>query len=1042
MIYICGMFNFVIRKKGEVMKNNRILLFILALVFVLTIFALPVFAAEERNPYEYTQAASFDEKKVANVANFTNSANDNGESYIEYLSAGDYFVYKGFDFGESPSEIEISLAAGGSAFASSIVVRLDSPTSPIIATVKYDPKSDDWYHPEKYKGDISEPISGTHDVYICINEACNLFGFSFKKQEGASGANLAYSDVIGTEYERTASILSQLGIIEKGYGKEYGINVRVNREEFAISLMKILTKDDYKASARQVFDDVPPGNKGFNAVAYLYDHKVINGVGNNMFEPKHFITPDEAVIMTCRALGYGKFATDAIEYKVIATRLGLLNGVDVSDNTFKRGDMLKVLLNIIESEYLSYENFSKTAEGTIYAEYVSEKGILSYTHGINKAKGIVTGTSETSLYTPESSLISSVVMIDDVMFNIGSTNAADFLGFKCEYFYTENKGEYTLVAIEPCSSTKILTVDTSSGDEIESITSNNLVYYDVNGKKKEVKFKNPNIIYNHKALDFELDDYFESLEYTGKIVCVDNGDGYESVILENYRNIMVSDIDTANAVIYDGFSGQAIELKNDALTIIKDGELIQWSDINIGDCGVIYFSLNASGEKFGNFSIISEYKTGRVSSIGSDGYVYIDDMKYTLANESNVELYVGLDANFYINQFGEILKYSTSGFGNIKVGCMLGFGITKGFDRHVQIQVLTTDSKIEVFDCDSTVLLDGNKTSDPDYIKAELDKAGRKSPVRYKVNSKNEIVMLDTAEEKTNDKNDSINLLPISTTQYYIKGNKMLLDGSNGRNAYPISNNAYLFSVPENVKEEKYYTVDMNAYGSPNGSVLWEVYSFDNDSDFVNAIIVDNIGVAGNYVDGMVFNEVIQCLDPEEPSEIDYYLTGYKGANYVEYRIDDSLVNNVSEFSKIMALEKGDYVLPYMIGGLMTNIEYSYFWNETHSHTYDDNGVETEFLSLINLTNSSQGEIRQSYRKLAGVVKEFGKENPDFIKLRLIDDSNNEYINVATSSITVVKESDRGTELSFGEPANSIRVGDTVFVWISNTSMKHVVVYK
>ena len=727
---------------------------------------------------------------------------------------------------------------------------------------------------------------------------------------------------------------------------------------------------------------------------------------------------------------------------MIAGRLGLLENIDVSDNTFKRGDMLKVILNIIESEYLSYENFSKTADGKTNAEYVSEKGILSYTYGTNKAKGVVTENSETSLFTPDSSLRNSLVMINYVIFNVGSTNAADFLGYRCEYFYTEDNGDYTLVAIEPCTGTKILTVDTNSGDEIESLTSNGLVYYNEGGKRKEVEFKNANIIYNHKALDFELKDYFENKAYTGKIICIDNGNGYECVFLENYRNIMVSEVDAANAVIYDGFSGQAIALGADSATIIKDGELAGWNDIDIGDCGILYCSLNKTGDKYAELSIISEYKTGSVSSISSDGYVYIDGVQYKKANESNAELYVGLEANFYINRFGEILKYSKVGIGNIKVGCMLGFGITKGFDKHIQIQILTTESKIEVFDCISDVMLDGSIISDPDRIKAVLDEAGRKSPVRYKVNSKNEITMLDTVIKGTADKNDSVNYLPVSTTQYYVYNNKMLLDGSKGRNAYPISKNAYLFSVPDNVKEEKYYSLDMNAYGNRRGEVLWSVYSFENDSDFINAIIVDNIGVSGNYADGMVFNEIIQVLDPEEFSEIDHYLTGYKGATYVEYRIDDSLVNNASEFSKIMALEKGDYILPYILGDVMTEVEYSYFWNEAHSHIYNNNGVEEEFFSVSNSSNASQGDYEQSYRKLAGVVTEFGKENPDFIKVKLIDGSNDEYINVSSSSITVVEKSDRGTELSFGEPANAIRVGDTVFVWISYTEMKQVVVYK
>ncbi|MDL0421244.1 S-layer homology domain-containing protein [Caldibacillus thermoamylovorans] len=171
-------------------------------------------------------------------------------------------------------------------------------------------------------------------------------------------------------------------------------------------------KKGYIASSylKYRFNDVPVGNYAENAISYLYDCGLLNGIGNDQFGFGRNLTRYEAVLLLTRANHIdlsnrpdpGFFDIDQSHpyYREIAAAVdegyfkGLPGNIFDPNGTFTRGMMAEVLQRIYQFPELSGSfPFTDVPSGSWYADSI----------GRLYGAGITTGISPTK-FGPENSL--------------------------------------------------------------------------------------------------------------------------------------------------------------------------------------------------------------------------------------------------------------------------------------------------------------------------------------------------------------------------------------------------------------------------------------------------------------------------------------------------------------------------------------------------------------------------------------------------------------------------------------------------------------
>ncbi len=137
-----------------------------------------VYKADSRIEEETVQvpgrimAAEFQEKSGAV---FAENKGPNGGSNIGGIQNGNYTVYKNVMFHQTPSKLKFTYGASGSP---EITLRLDSVDGPVLAQFQVEPTGDYViYETREYEIQYTEPLSGYHDIYLCLNAGLNVASF-------------------------------------------------------------------------------------------------------------------------------------------------------------------------------------------------------------------------------------------------------------------------------------------------------------------------------------------------------------------------------------------------------------------------------------------------------------------------------------------------------------------------------------------------------------------------------------------------------------------------------------------------------------------------------------------------------------------------------------------------------------------------------------------------------------------------------------------------------------------------------------------------
>lgn len=142
------------------------------------------------------------------------------------------------------------------------------------------------------------------------------------------------SDVVGTDYEGAVARLMALGIVTGRPGGIYAPDDTISRAEFAAIIVRALGYEKVAAASMgtTTFSDVAPNFWAAGYINIATSLKIIKGRGDGTFGPNDPVLYQDAVTMIVRALGREAYAESKggypIGYLLDADFLGFTDGVD------------------------------------------------------------------------------------------------------------------------------------------------------------------------------------------------------------------------------------------------------------------------------------------------------------------------------------------------------------------------------------------------------------------------------------------------------------------------------------------------------------------------------------------------------------------------------------------------------------------------------------------------------------------------------------------------------------------------------------------
>lgn len=814
----------------------------------------------------------------------------------------------------------------------------------------------------------------------------------------------SYAKEEETTLSKETKVMSAFGFLDKIDFKDP--SAAVTRGEFAAAAADLIGLEIPTVYTRW-FSDVDEGSANALSIAAAAQSGIIKG-SDGYFYPNRQITYSEAATILVNALGYKDFANYDGAYSIgflkVAESAGIKKQVTASGDTPVNSEMAaKLLYNAGNAQIvvpkISGGDVSVSKEGTLFWEK----------HKIDSGRGIITANEYTSLSSSVGAGKNTIIIGDFLGKIYFSNDPMKLLGYNVEYFYKEEDDSNTVYYIEPLDSkNEIISVSSSDIDsfDIDSMKLN----YEVDGKlKSKVIPQDASVIYNGKlTINYFYTENGEQKSIfnmeNGDIKLIDNnGDGkIEVVNVTAYENYFVSGVNTSEKVIYDrydknkSFSYENADDKDMSWILTdKEGNIADFS--KIAENSVLSIAKSEDGEIMRGV-VCTDSVAGKITGTRErygDTIVEVDGTEYVVSKSflrtqrlPSIDMKVTLYLDYTGKAAAIVTETSTSGY---------AFVIKKIYDDVEDIyslKLLTADGTKKDFKFAKSAKIDGQKY-DESGILVQMETFADYQVVLYKLNSKDEITMIDTLDENTGGDYDRLKALqsqPESMEYWNSRSNfygKMLVD-----------TDTIVFKTPPNDADVKYdydlYSV--SSLPTTDGTRL-TVRGFTGDSDRLAAECIQY--VSGSSKDSfdiksptMLVTDSNQIVNKDD--EITYEISGYNSAGEIvtyvvsgnyKYDSEDSDSYNPAnvkpgdvikyvrdardEISYIVAVKKiGESGLS---GNYKTNTNYSGWFSHSSffvcggilesregknlaikSEAKDSSGVEKETLTYLKLSNNTK----------------------------------------------------------------------------------------
>lgn len=458
--------------------------------------------------------------------------------------------------------------------------------------------------------------------------------------------------------------LSSLGVISAEDMTSEKLNTPTTRGEFSQYLIRLMDLAELESSMSFVgmYSDVSSHAPYARSVELLSQLGLISGTGEHTFSPESPVTMEQASKMILCALGYNVVAENAggwpNGYTSTAVKTGLLEGVKTS-NGFNCEQVLIMLKNALDIDMVVNTSISPSTSyyevmpgETLRLRLMTESaGDVAY-----KLSGVVSATpySYTVLQIPD--LENDEVVIDNVIYRVGTTNAEMYFGQKVDFYAVERNDEMVLVSIVPSSQNKIYHIDS---DDLNYINKDVISYKKDNNNKQSVNVEaNATFLYNGSPVRKENLSNYPLVN--GYIDAIDNDTDKSADIVQiwNHVDVPVADINEnlfrfktgytlngASTLFYDKESKE-----KKFLLIDENGQITTPAKLN--DDIVLSVFVNEDADRYAIY-VSSKSVTGRIEAY-DDETITINGADYPIMQNTVYEFGLGDEVTAYMNYFGQI----------------------------------------------------------------------------------------------------------------------------------------------------------------------------------------------------------------------------------------------------------------------------------------------------------------------------------------------------------------------------------------------------
>lgn len=572
--------------------------------------------------------------------------------------------------------------------------------------------------------------------------------------------------------------------------------------------------------------------------------------GTAEFNSEENITLAEASKMMVNALGYAKkiMLTGNAEqnYYNEAASLGLIDGITSGwTNPISYAQMLKLFYNALDV------NVMKTDNNGFY----EGESMLLEIHDTEVLKGVVTANKQTGL--AGGMYLNDSIEIDGIVYECTDESAHIFLG---KAVYALIRDDVIIHVSENIKKNKVTVIQS---DDIEEFTSlRQIKYLNENDKVKDLDFEYPPTVIVNGSLKTisNAGELSELVGQNSELEAIDNDDDgrYEILKITNYITYVVDMINYNKGMIIDSHINKTVELDIDDynVTIIKDGEIAEFTDIATGD--VVEISADKelvadTGERLIDYENC-EYITILVSNKSVGGIVNRFDTETVTIDESEFEIsdyfdtavkkgfmenvYSGMSGAFYVNHAGKLVYVNTASNVLDKYGFLVWGGYMYENDG-VSMRIYTSEGTVEKFDLAQKVKVDGKSyNANEQFVELKqlfVDNGGnhkiKNQLVIYRLNSENKISYIDTALVTGDNESEDTSLR--MDIEFYGAGTaseKLLTSGK-----YNSYGNVYTSGAYKNVSIKG------------NNEKLFVVSGFEDKAAHDSMLITDAGGASSNF---------------------------------------------------------------------------------------------------------------------------------------------------------------------------------------------------
>lgn len=551
------------------------------------------------------------------------------------------------------------------------------------------------------------------------------------------------------------------------------------------------------------------------------------------------ITVGEATYHVLNALGYtmGR-AYGSFDEMAIAQKIGLFkDGFHQKEALVTRGIAAQMFYNALETDMMSQETFGENDNFSVK----NGSTLLGEVFNVEKIAGFLNATPGINIYStvlPEN----NQVQIERATYITDNLDFTDLLGMYVEgYVRIDDESDYPVI-LGLRKSDKGNSFNLKFTD-IESVKSDTIRYYD--GEKiKSINLSGiKNVLYNGESkVNYKFSEDLIGKE--GEIVFSGGKNGkYSIAVINEKASYTVRHIAEKNKKIFlnNGllFNGSDyIDVSNEDedrfIRIVKDGAIISLADIKVNNA----ISVIQRADKRYTYIEVSDKTASGIVNARNDNMITVGNKDYYVTSlyeeasqleDSTARNFVRGDSGvFYLTAGGFIAGYT--GNDGIKYGYITLFGKTDGMEPDLKVKLFAENSEWITAMAAKKIELDGKEMTKLEA--AEILDAEKESieynPVRFKLNSAGEIVLLDTMRKTEHSDHDEA-LSPDKKVTWSGKTNwTSPYVIYNGSECYSIFD-AKMFLVPEEAKRdnEDLYSVQKSTSISSGADISLDIYNRD-----------------------------------------------------------------------------------------------------------------------------------------------------------------------------------------------------------------------